>query len=305
MRGNHLSQFAPVILKTDVSDEDKLDQICVVTQPGTISKGDRSVIQSSMDLSKLDIDKIMSVNTKLKVSKIPERPEQLISRHDQLKQCVLFAYGDWMDTIDLLHHFRCRAEDIGKLKRSQRQHQVSLIFWSQWKLASLLSKSIKILFLRKRLQYLFNRYNVWKSAEHVRESNSITVYKLGIKAVMHKVVMSRIVSAWKPRNQLISRSKQLNAKPEMRISTNALFAWKIQHKCSAFQNKLMAATVSVWRSVNQSSTVQIEQKGHIVKTALTAWINKRRAAKSPSIASNLEFTVNTSVILMTLKWSKV
>ena len=164
---------------------------------------------------KLDIDKIMSVNTELKVStsKIPERLEQLISRHDQ--QCVLFAYGDWMDTIDLLRHFRCKAEDIGKLKRSQRQHQVSLILWSQWKRASLLSKSIVILFLRKRLQYLYNSYNVWKSAEHVRESNSITVYKLGIKAVMHKVVMSRIVSAWKTRNQLISRSKQLNAKQEV------------------------------------------------------------------------------------------
>ena len=109
--------------------------------------------------------------------------------------------------------------------------------------------------------------------------------------------MSNIVSAWKMRNQLISRSKQLNAKPELRISNNVLFAWKIQHKCSIVQNKLMAATVSVWRSVNQSSTVQIEQKGHIVKTALIAWINKRRAAKSPSIASNLEFTVNTFVIL--------
>ena len=128
---------------------------------------------------------------------------------------------------------------------------------------------------------------MWKSAKHVRERNSITVYKLGIKAVMHKVVMSRIMSAWKTRNQLISRMKQLNTTPEMRISNNVLFAWKIQHKSSAVLNKLMAATVSVWRSVKQSSIVQIEQKGHIVKTALIAWINKRRAAKSPSIASNL------------------
>jgi hypothetical protein len=51
--GNRLSHFAPVILKTDVSDEDTLDQICVVTQPGSNSKGDRWIIQSSMDLSKV------------------------------------------------------------------------------------------------------------------------------------------------------------------------------------------------------------------------------------------------------------
>ena len=196
--------------------------------PEAIQKEIVRLFKARWIYQKLDIDKIMSVNTELKVSKIPERLEQLISRHDQ--QCVLFTYGDWMDTIDLLRHFSCKAEDIGKLKQSQRQHQVSLILWSQWKRASLLSKSIEILFLRKRLQYLFNSYNVWKSAEPVWESNSITVYKLGINTVMHKVVMSRIVSAWKTRNQLISRSKQLNAKPEMRISNKVLFAWKIQHK---------------------------------------------------------------------------
>ena len=71
------------MLKSEVSDEEKLDQICVVTHPGTISTRDRSNIRRSMDLSKLDIDKLMSVSMELKVSQLPERLEQLITRHDQ------------------------------------------------------------------------------------------------------------------------------------------------------------------------------------------------------------------------------
>ena len=43
--------------------------------------------------------------------------------------------------------------------------------------------------------------------------------------------------------------------------------------------------------------VQLEQNEHIVTTALIAWINKRRAAKSPSIASKLEFTMNIFFVL--------
>ena len=43
--------------------------------------------------------------------------------------------------------------------------------------------------------------------------------------------------------------------------------------------------------------VQLEQKEHIFKTTLIAWIRKRQAAKSPSVALNLEFTMNTYFIV--------
>ncbi len=53
-----LTHFTPVMLKQQIGDEEKLNQICVVTQPGTTSKRDRSIVQRSMDLSKLDIEKL-------------------------------------------------------------------------------------------------------------------------------------------------------------------------------------------------------------------------------------------------------
>ena len=59
----------------------------------------------------MDIDKLtgMSDNAELNVVRLPERPVQFITQHNQ--QHVIYAHGDWMDTIDLLRHFRCKAED--------------------------------------------------------------------------------------------------------------------------------------------------------------------------------------------------
>jgi hypothetical protein len=122
--GDQLSHFAPVMLKLQISDEERLNQICVVTQPGTTSKRDCSIVQRSMDLSKLDIGKLMSASMELQVGQLSERLEQLITRYGQ--QCLLYAYDDWIETLEVLHHFRCKAEDKGKIKRAQRQHQLAI-----------------------------------------------------------------------------------------------------------------------------------------------------------------------------------
>jgi hypothetical protein len=210
-----LTHFTPVMLKQQISDEEKLNQICVVTQPGPTSKRDRSIVQCFMDLSKLDIEKLVTASNDRKLGQLSESLEQLITRHEQ--QCLLYAYGDWIETIELLHHFRCKAEDKGKIKRSQRQHQVQLILWSQWKRASSLSNSIKTLFLRMCLQYLSNSFAAWKSTEQLRKRNSTIVSQISIETVMQKVLMSRIVQVWKLRYQLISRNKQVFAKQQARL----------------------------------------------------------------------------------------
>jgi hypothetical protein len=178
--GDQLTHFTPVMLKQQNSDEEKLNQICVVTQLGTTLKRDSSIVQRSMDPSKLDIDKLMTASMDLKLGQLSESLEQFITRHEQ--QCLLYAYDDWIETSQLLHHFRCKAEDKGTIKRSQRQHQVKLILWSQWKRASSLSNSIKTLFLRRCLQYLSNRFDAWK----VLNSFASVIPQLFLKSVLRK-----------------------------------------------------------------------------------------------------------------------
>jgi hypothetical protein len=109
--GSQPTHSAPVTLKTEISNEEVLTEICVVTQPGTISTRDLSLTQRCMDLSKMDIDKLMSDNAELNVDPLPERLVQYFTRHNL--QHALYAHGDWMDsdTIDLIRHFRCMAED--------------------------------------------------------------------------------------------------------------------------------------------------------------------------------------------------
>ena len=91
---------------------------------------------------------------------------------------AVYAYGDWIETLELLHHFRCKAEDKGKIKRSQRQLQVKSILWSQWKRASSISNSIKQLFLRRNIQSLLNSLNAWKLRTMIwdRGTNTNSLY---------------------------------------------------------------------------------------------------------------------------------
>jgi hypothetical protein len=235
----------------------------------------------------------MTASMDLKVGQLPESLEQLITGHE----CLLYAYDDWIETLELLHHFRCKAEDKGKIKRSQRQHQVKLILWSQWKRANSLSNSVKPLFLRSYLQYLSSRFHAWKRTEQLRKRDSTIVSQISIEVVMHKVLMSRIVQVWTLRYRLISRSKQLIAKQQARIVNKLLFAWKDQLKGSAVRRKLMLETLKVWKSAKQFRMMQLETKMHCIKTALIDWIRKRRTALSVIAEATKEVKVNTSIAL--------
>jgi hypothetical protein len=127
---SQLTHFAPIILTKQIRDEDLLNQCCIFLSPDVNHINYYSTGQYNMDITHLDIDKLISARAKTQTEKLPNKIKRLeIMR----KQTLTYDYfSDWAGHMFTMIGLRLKAEDKAVIKRNKFKDLLYQSSWKQW-----------------------------------------------------------------------------------------------------------------------------------------------------------------------------
>jgi len=127
---SQLTHFAPIILKKQIRDEDLLNQCCIFLSPDVNHIKHHSIGQYNMDITHLDIDKLISARAKTQTEELPIKIKRL---EFMRKQKLTYDYfSDWAGHLFTMIGLRLKAEDKAVIKRNTFKDSLYQSSWRQW-----------------------------------------------------------------------------------------------------------------------------------------------------------------------------
>ena len=81
--GRQLTHFAPVTVPDQISDEDMLNQCCILLTPDVEFSKNNSSLYHSMNLTDLNIETLLSAQAQIQVASLPQRITQFMRCKDR------------------------------------------------------------------------------------------------------------------------------------------------------------------------------------------------------------------------------
>ena len=140
--GRQLTHFAPVTVADKIQNKDLLDQCCIHLSPDVDFNKENSSLCHSMNLTTLNIEKLLKAQAKIQATTLLKRIEKLQNCKNQ--KIIFHLFSDWIGAIKMLNGLRMIANEKGQSKQNQRLKQKLESLWKQWKHVTVVTNSTKV-----------------------------------------------------------------------------------------------------------------------------------------------------------------